>query len=115
MKKVKTDIVLDVDEMSDPMISWFLNMLEKAYVDDIEYEPIPLSDKGKYEVFFVIHDDAPHGLITIENIEADTIQTDSKYEGKRSVFKAERNLKMKQCKKFKKSVEERVKIKLGEL
>lgn len=74
-----------------------------------------LSKKGKYEVFFVMHDEAPEGIIVLENKEADTFQHTSWSEHKLSRIVAERNLKMKKCKAYKKSIDERVKVKIGEL
>jgi predicted methyltransferase len=99
---------------------WELLNTHKLIVDNngeiafVLRTPKRLSKKGVYKVYFVICDSCKGGLISLENEEEDTIQIGNVVE-KRSVVIARKNESMLTDKAFKKSVDERVKICLGEL
>ena len=110
---MQKDIELDL-EMQE-LVKNLGIYIESTFGASVKTDLVRLSKKGKYDVFFVMHDEAPEGFIVLENKEADTFQHNSWSELKLSRMVANRNQRMKECKDFKKSIDERVKVKIGEL
>jgi len=113
-------LVIDVNEMTEKFDEEY-NFIFKILNDAIRVElngnkkNIPkLSKKGVYKVYYVICDSAPDGVISLENEEVDTIQIGSMVRKRSKMIEAKEE-SMKDDPDFRKSVEERVKICLGEL
>ena len=109
------DLVIDFGNVqNEEEVRLFVKeLIASLYAGDTESGP-KLSKKGTYRVYYTIHDSAPDGVISLENEEVNTIQMGHLVRKRSEMIKSQKE-HMKTDAKFRKSVEERVKIYLGDL